>query len=65
MIYFIIRNLEGRGGTEKFAGLLAKKISQRNIRVKILTTRKSFKNRKHYFLNNVSVVSFYIPQSPA
>ena len=61
MIYFIIRNLEGKGGTEKFAGLLAKKISQRNIRVKILTTRKSFKNRKHYFLNNVPVVSFYIP----
>jgi len=65
MIYFIIRNLWGRGGTEKFARILAKKISQRNkrnIRVKILTTRKSFKDKKHYFSNNISLVSFYIPQ---
>jgi len=61
-VYFVIRDFWGRGGTEKFAQGLAKKISQRNIKVKILTTRKSFKGKKHYFSNNISIVSFYIPQ---
>ncbi|HPP12086.1 MAG TPA: glycosyltransferase, partial [bacterium] len=62
-VYFLIRDIDGRGGTEKFARSLALSLARQGQPIKIITTRHSLKRESRYLneKGTVRVVRFFVP----
>lgn len=59
MVYFVIRNFWGKGGTEKFVLTLAEKFYEKGVKVQIITGGK--KIFKKIYINKIKIVEIFSP----